>query len=105
MSTKNAPAAPTVQSTARGIERCGSCASSPIEAAASNPTKSRMPSRTPPSTPPSTSKSDVSFGLNIESVFPFFPPFAMITIARITIGTNEHTANVSIARTATRTPM
>ena len=25
MTTKKAPAAPTVQSTARGIERCGSC--------------------------------------------------------------------------------
>ena len=32
---------------------------------------------------------DVSLGLNTESETPSAPPFAMITIARISIGTNE----------------
>ncbi len=105
MKTKNAPAAPIVQSTARGIDRCGSEDSSPSEAAASNPTKRRIPSRTPPSTPPPVTPShDVSFGLNIEKVTPSSPPLATITIPRITIGTNETSAKVSIAPTAMRMP-
>ena len=47
---------------------------------------------------------DVSPGLNIVSVFPFSPPLKMITSARISIGTNETAAKVSIARIASRTP-
>ena len=91
--------------TARGIDRCGSCDSSPIDAAASKPTKSRIPSSTPPSTPPPvTPNQDVSLGLKTESEIPLSPPFARITIARISIGTNDSAAKVSIARTATRTP-
>ena len=43
-------------------------------------------------------------GLNIVSVFPSLPPLAMITIARITIGMNETSAKVSIARIAIRIP-
>ncbi len=59
----------------------------------------------PPSTPPPVMpNSDVSPGLNMESVFPSSPPLTMITNARISIGTNETTANVSIARMAMRTP-
>ena len=79
--------------------------SSPIEAAASKPTKSRIPSRIPPSTPPPViPKREVWPGSNIVSVFPFSPPLKMITSARISIGTNETSANVSIARIASRTP-
>ena len=44
----------------------------------------------PPSTPPPvTPNTDVSPGLNIDSVFPPSPPLTMITSARISIGTNE----------------
>jgi hypothetical protein len=42
--------------------------------------------------------------LTTESEMPSSPPFARITTARISMGTNETAANVSIARTATRTP-
>ena len=82
MKTKNAPAAPIVQSTARGIERCGSEDSSPSEAAASKPTNRRIPRRTPPSTPPPVMPShEVSLGLNIENVTPSSPPLPTITSA------------------------
>ncbi len=95
MSTKKPAATATVPISARGIERRGSSDSSPIEAAASKPTKRRMPSRMPPSTPPPvTPNNDVWPGSNIVSVLPSLPPLAMITIARITIGTNETAANV-----------
>ena len=66
MITKNIAETATVSSSARGMERCGSWLSSPIEAAASKPTNSRMPSSTPPSTPPPLiPSSEVSFGLNM----------------------------------------
>ncbi len=64
-----------------------------------------MPSSTPPSTPPPVvPNQEVSFGLNIESVFPLSPPLPMMISASRIIGTNETAAKVSIAPTATRTP-
>ena len=76
-----------------------------MDAAASKPTKRRMPRSTPPRTPPpSTPNHDVCPGSNIENVMPSFPPFAMITTPRISIGTNETAAKVSIAPTAIRMP-
>ena len=55
--------------------------------------------------PPVRSRSPVSPGSKTLSEIPSAPPFATITIARISIGTNETAANVSIAPTAMRTPM
>ena len=60
-----------------------------------------MPPKTPP---PVTPSSDVSPGLKTVSEFPLSPPFAMITTARNSMGMKEHAANVSIARSASRTP-
>ena len=75
--------------------------SSPSDAAASNPTNSRMPSITP-------SKMvliDVVPGLNICSVFPFSPPWKMIASARIVIdGERESLRSVSISPIASRMP-
>src|SRR6476661_6912024 len=101
MITKNSADTATVRSSARGIERCGSWLSSPIDAAASKPTNSRMPSITPEN----TVLTDVVDGLNICSVLPLSPPWKMIARARIVIAVNETAANASIALIASRMPM
>jgi hypothetical protein len=100
MITKKTAETPTVQSRPRGIERWGSWLSSPIDAAASKPTKSRMPSSTPEKTVPMP----VVPGLKAAIELPLSPPLAMMTSARISMGTNEIAAKVSMARMAMRTP-
>ena len=61
----------------------------------------RMPPRTPP---PVTPSSEVSPGSKTVSELPLSPPFATITMARNSMGMKEHAANVSMARSASRTP-
>ena len=101
MKTKNAADAATVPSTARGIARFGSRLSSPIEAAASKPTNSRIAS----STPLNAVEIDVVPGLKTDSVLPSAPPLTTITTPSSSIGTNEIADIVSIAPIAMRTPM
>ena len=75
--------------------------SSPIDAAASKPTKSRIAS----STPSNDVEIEVVPGLKTDSVLPSAPPLTTITTPRNSIGMNEIADSVSMAPIAMRTPM
>ncbi len=105
MNTKNSAEAATVPSTARGIDLCGSLALLAERGRRLEPDEQQDAEQHAVETPPTvTPKSDVSPGLNTDSVLPSAPLGTMIAKARISIGMNESAANVSIAPIAIRTP-
>ena len=92
---------PTVHSSARGIDVCGSWLSSPIEAAASKPTNSRMPEQH------AVEDGAQRRGRRVEHLpacCRSAPPLTMIARARIVITVNETAAKPSMRPIASRMP-